>query len=496
MPDDQKAVRPLGPATPGRNSPPPLILVAILLVVGGLLGWGIATLTGGGIATATPTTLLGEDSSPLGDATLEAEDRPTVTWTPAITVPQVPDGMEYAGATDPVEYEGSIYLVVRFSESDTGDTSNHLWTSADGNEWSSSPIELGQSVPVVELTTIADGLMVTGQDEEFFGLWRSVPGRSFGGSSWIPIPLEIPTDFEPVFHATAVNRSGGITSTVIGNLAIWREVIAPYVPEGIDLAHPDLTLSQGVLYPGDGSAFELFAEPPEVLTSRNTVWIRLVTTDGDEILQTRELQPGAYPVEDAPDLAFIPVALSWISNDGAEFLNVTGRNALPPGYFLPEPWEDGFISAKYELADAFATNEDVTLWRSGSGRAWERSDDQPPRECSPFFFARSNDTLLLTAEDRTRCAWNRAEGWTVLPDPCTSCYAIGGPAGFLAYPSSFDYDTALYSSDGHTWVDVAIPAPEPYPTLSILEERLLAFSVHQPRPTAPKRIEIWLGQIG
>ncbi len=84
----------------------------------------------------------------------------------------------------------------------------------------------------------------------------------------------------------------------------------------------------------------------------------------------------------------------------------------------------------------------------------------------------------------------------ILEDPCTSCYVVGGAAGFLGYPDSFECDSAVFSPDGIAWGDVSVPAPEPYPTLSILENRLLALSVNQPRATVPKHIDIWIGEIG
>ena len=495
MAEDQRAVRPLGGVELPRNSPPPLVLVGVLLLIGGLVGWAIASLTGDSIATAAPTTLATSDSSPLGDPDLDPEDRPAVSWTEATSVPPFPGGMDYAGSTDPVEFDGSIFVVMRFTSAESRTVRNELWSSQDGLVWESSTIDLGPAVSVVELTAISDGLIVTGEGAGTFGLWRSLPGRALGGESWSRLPIETPANFEPRFYSTAMNQRSGVATAVIGDIEIWREVIAPYVPTDIDVSDPSLNFLDGVLHPSDGQSVEVFAEPPEVLTTDDTIWIRLVTLDGEEVLQTYDLPPDAYPVEEAPDLSFIPIVFAWISEDGNSFLPVTTTNALPPGYFLAEAWMDGFIAAGYELADAFAPGEDVQLWQSDSGRAWQLSADQPPRECSPFFFATSRDHLLLTAEDRTRCVYD-GNDWIILQDPCTSCYAIGGPAGFLAYPSSFEYDTALFSIDGETWVDVRVPAPEPYPTLAILHYRLLAFSIHRPLPQAPTGMQIWIGDIG
>ncbi|MDJ0953658.1 MAG: hypothetical protein QNJ81_08260 [Acidimicrobiia bacterium] len=493
MSDDHQSVRPIGVEQPDGHHPPRLPLVIALLAIGGLIGWGIASLGGDSIATATTTTLAAE-SSPLGDASLAPGARPTVSWVAADSLPAVPENLDFAGATDPVELNGSIYLVVSYSSGTSPAIRNELWSSADGSEWVSTPIELDENVAVVDITAIPEGLLLAGSGDSVFGLWRSVPGRSLGGSSWVRIPTETPPGFTAEFHSTAVNRGNEIVTTVIGDLAIWREVIAPYLPDEIDLADPGVRFSSGVVYTSDGQTIEPFREPPEVLTVDGTVWIRLVARDGNEILQTRELPPGAYPVETSPDLSFVPVAMSWRSEDGVDFLPVTGRNALPNGYFLPEAWEGDFVAASYQLRDAFAANEEVTLWRTSSGRAWQRSDDQPPRECSPYFFAVSRSRLLLVGPDGIRCIWAEDE-WTVLAEPGVVAFVVGGPAGFLGYPDVFEFGTAVFSRDGVTWSDVDIPANEPSPSLSILSDRLFALSVAPQRPSVPQRIEIWLGTI-
>ena len=491
MSDDQLPVRPLGIEESEQHHPPRLTLVLVLLAVGGLIGWGVASLGGDSIATATTTTL-DPDTSPLGDSSVEQQAGPVVSWVEAGSIPEFPAAMDYAGSTDPVEFGGSIYLVVRYSDGE--DIRNELWESSDGIEWASNAIELDADVSVVEIEAVTQGLLITGVGDGVFGLWRSVPGRSLGGSSWVRVPVAIPDGLEPEFYATAANQRNEVITTVIGNLAIWRDVIAPHVPENLNLDDARLRFENGILYLGEGSTLEPFLEPPDVLTVDGNVWIRLVTPNGKETLQTIELPAGAYPIETAPDLSFIPVALSWRSEDGIDFEPVTGRNALPDGYFLPEAWGGGFITAVYELPSAFAPNEDVSLWRTESGIAWQPTDDQPPRECARFFFAVSRSRLVLTGEDGTRCVWDNDE-WSIVSDSSLVSFVVGGPAGFLGYPAVSEVDTASFSRDGRSWSEVGIPASGADPSLSILNDRLLALLVTHPRPNVPGRIEIWLGEI-
>lgn len=492
MPDDPPSVRPLDSFEKGPHHAPPRLVVAVgLLVAGALIGWTIASLGGDSIATASSTTRPPEEASSLGLAS--SDSGPTVSWQAATSVP-VTTGLQYAGSTDPVDYGGSVYVVVRFS--DSGDIiRNQLWSTEDGLEWSGVEINLGAPVTVVELTAIDNGLLITALDDDGIGVWRSIPGRALGGESWNRVPIEVPPGFQAAFHRTAVNQRGEIVTTIVGSLDLWREVIAPYVPEDVDLSDPELIFFEGSLFvSGDETPLQLFSELPEVLTTRDTVWIRLVPADGQEVLLTRELPAGAYPIEPAPDLAFVSVALSWRSEDGIGFVPVTGRGALPSGYFLPEPWGDGFIAATYELVDSFAPDEDVRLWHSAAGRAWQLYDFQPPQECSPYYFATSRDRMLLTSESGERCLFSGDE-WTILDEPSEVAYVVGGPAGFIGYPRSFDYETAAYSSDGRSWVDVEIPGATPYPTLAILESRLFALSVDRRRPNQAAQIELWLGAV-
>ncbi len=272
-----------------------MIVSIAFLVIGGLIGWGVASLGGDAIVTASSTTTLPTDSSPLGDATLEPERIPTVAWTGATTVPSFPEGADYAGATDPVELDGAIYLAINFADRDSGTISNELWISADGADWSSTTIDLEESVRVTDLTAVHDGLLVAGTSDRGFGLWRSIAGRAIGEDSWSRIQLAMPADLVAGIHSTTVNDDGEIITTIIGNIDIWRDVIAPYVPSSVALNDPTTRLAEGVLYTRDQTEIALFAEPPQVLMTDDTVWIRLLTPDGEETLLTRELPPGVYP---------------------------------------------------------------------------------------------------------------------------------------------------------------------------------------------------------
>ncbi len=494
MSEDVQPVRPIDVAEREYRSPPPLVLVVALLAIGGLIGWGAASLGGDGIATASPTSDPG-NVSPLGDASLQPGARPTISWVQATTVPAIPSQLEYAGATNVAETNGMLYMVVRYADPTTMAISNELWSSPNGAEWSSDVVDVGVPVSITELTAVGDGLVLTGQSDSVFGLWRSIPDRAIDGTSWSRVTLDLPVDFSPEYHKTAVNRQGEVVTAVIGNVDVWREIVKPYVPDEIDLADPRVYFIDGQLYAAPNPPLQLFAEPPEVVTTDDAVWIRLVTLEGEEVLQTLPLPDGAFPVGQDSDLANIQIALSWRSDNAIDFLPVTGRNALPAGYFLPDAWQDGFIGAAYELEGSFASSEVVELWSTESGVAWQIASNQPPRECSPFFLAVNRDKLLLTAEDGTRCVGAIDQEWTILAETSTVSYAVGGGAGFIGYPNSFDYETASFSRDGLTWVDVAIPAAEPYPTLALLEERLFAMSVNCCDPNLGKHIDVWIGEI-
>lgn len=506
MPDDP-TVRPLQdePPQPRHHAPPRLAVGAAFLAIGGLLGWAAASIGGGETTTvdaseaqpgATATTIVPRDPRPS----------PTVTWHEASSVLAMPVGLEYNGSSGVVELGGELFFAINFRNPDTGAEHGEIWQSVDGLEWTSEEIDVGVPVVGLELTALGDTLLLAGSSGNDVGLWRSIPGRSIGGSSWTEVELDVPAELDQTFLATAVNNRAETMIVLIGELDIWREIVEPYVPATVDLADPKYILREdGVLFETwteEGQDFAevipLFLERPEVVTTGGNVWIRFVTEDGgegEEVLRTVPLPETAYPAEVNPSLASIPIVMAWVSSDGDTFLPVIGRNALPDGFFLPEPWGDSFVTAVYELEDSFAGNEQVRLWTSGSGRAWQESPDQPPAECSPFFIAVSANSIHLTGQDRTQCVRTLESGWEVLTEPSTAAYVVGGVGGFVGYPDEFEYDTATFSRDGINWTEIEIPGTEPYPTLEVLRDRLVAISVNRPRPNQPTQIDIWQGTI-
>jgi hypothetical protein len=488
MTDDTTKVRPIsedGLAT--HTAPPRPGLFVVIMAIGALLGWGLSAL--GSVAP----TVVGEDLASERALTADADEIAMVTWLAATDVPEFPSGYEYAGATNPVELDGNIYLAVQFHDQRTGVIRSELWSSPDGLSWSSDPIELGDSVSIIEVAATSDGLILSGTGDDGFVMWRS--GHPVDGTSWLPIDVAVPGDIDIDYHAIVVNEMGEVASVVMGEIPIWRDVIAPLVSEGVDAYDPYLTLSEDSMsILNGGSSVELFQEAPEVLTTGDSIWVRLTTVEGEELMRSYNVPAGSHPVEAAPDLRHIRVVMAWSSIDGIDFLPVLERNQLPDGYFTPQAWDDGFIAASYELEDGYAAFESVRLWQTRSGRAWQPVRSQPPSACTRFSIAVSGSRVLLTDEDGTRCLGTSEGNWEVLEESCKLCYTVGGPAGFIGYPKGFDYNTAMFSSDGENWSDVPIPATEPYPTMIPLEDRILLFSVTQP-PAGTKHMDIWIGEV-
>ncbi len=495
-----RAARRVGPVnrhTGEPPRPPQLAIAAVLLAIGGMLGWGAASL--GEPATSNSTSAVNQSDSSQDDGfTATPASISTVTWTEAATVPPVPVGMEYAGFSAAVEIGDTIYLVVNYFNQPTAHTSSELWSSSDGLTWKADKLELGDDTATVELAAFGNSLLLTATTEAGIGLWRSVSNRALDGTSWTRIPMTIPSELSTGSWATVVNQDNEIVTMMIGNFEISESVLQPYLPVGTELDDPRFEY-QGTefLYGLEGNdTIQILAEPPEVFVGNGNAWIRLLTLDGEEVLQTIPLPEGGYPLDATPSLASIPVALMWRSEDGTSFLPVTGRNALPQGRFLPQPWGNGFVAAVYQRPDSSATNENVTMWTSHSGRAWQPEWLQPPRQCSPFFFAASGERIHLTGDDGAQCVRDLDGEWIILDQPSTVASVVGGGAGFIGYPDSFEYDKALFSPDGVFWGDVTIPASQPYPTLLILQDRLLALSVNQPGPGIATRIDVWIGDIG
>lgn len=480
------------------QSPPtehklPRSTVAIALVaIGGLLGWLAASLGGGeGASPVTP--------EPTTDTIVPRATRPpaTVNWVQATAVPAAPLGMEYAGTSAVAELNGRMHMIVNFHDPSEDRRLSQLWRSDDGLVWDSVLLEVGDDSVAYELTTVANTLLMTGQAGSDFALWQSVPGRSVGGSSWNRVELDVPDNLEHSFVTTAANTRNEIVTVVVGDLEIWPEVIEPHLPENIDLDDPAISY-QGdqFLYLMDGREdIRLFAQPPELVVAGDNIWVRLILANGDELLQTVDLPPGTYPVSLQPTLAPVEVAMAWFSTDANDFLPVIGRNALPLGYFIPEPWGDRFIAAAYEPIDFVTTNEPAEFWLSGSGRAWQPATQQPPPECAPFYFAISGSRIHVTSDDGVQCVRDIGTPWEILDEPSQNSYVVGGLAGFLGYPDSFESDPAFFSRDGIVWAEIEMPAVESYPSFSVLDDRLLAIAANRPGANQPTQLDIWVGEI-
>lgn len=496
--DQNPSVRPLDSGPTGRPNrrearPPQLVLVVMLLATGGLIGWLVGS-TGGGDTIASPVADSGEVE--LAPLTLVGETSVDVEWVQATALPAAPSGMEYAGVSNAVEVAGTIYVVVNWWDPNTDEQIGYLWISADGREWRAEPINVGQPVAAYDIEAVGDGLLLAGRSGGTESLWRSVPDRAISGSSWTEVPLGIPETVHRDMFGTAVTTDGDILVTMLGYLDIVSELIGPYLPAGVDLDDERYSYDGGqFIYtslPPD--RIQIFGEHPEVVVAGDNVWIRLVTLEGEEVLQTVPLPEAAHPVPFEPRLGSVPLNMAWVAPDGVEFVPVLGENALPGGFFLPEAWADGFVGSVYEWPGPFATDQDVTLWGSQSGQAWRPQDPQPPHECSPYRLVVGGDRILLTQEGGVRCVRDSGTEWAVITEPGESAYVVGGAAGFIGYPNAFEYDAALFSRDGLSWERIEIPGLEPYPTLSVLEERLMVLSVGRPRATGPLRIGIWLGE--
>lgn len=496
--DANQAVRPLD--EDGREPkhherrPPQLGLVILLLVAGGLVGWVVASL---GATDNTIQEVENSDVAGLGPTSLEPGPVAEVQWIRATVVPETPDGLEYSGVSAVAEVDGSLYVAVNWMDPDTHEVTGELWSSADGLEWQAEPIDIGIPVATYDLTATGNGLLLAARSPDTDSLWRSTPARAIGGSSWSEVPLEIPTTIVRDSFMTAATSDGDIMVIMVGHLDILDRVIEPYLPAGVSLDDENYTYNgdQFIYTQLPPSSIQIFGEHPEVVVAGDNVWIRLVTLEGEEILRTIPLPDGAYPTTtEQGSVLNVTLLMAWVSTDGVEFRQVLSKDALPEGLFNVEAWEEGFVGATHEPRRSSVGPHDVTLWESESGRSWSPQPQQPPGQCLPFHLAVSEGRILLTTPDGTQCVGDRGSEWAVLDEPSTATYVVGGPAGFIGYPDAFSYDAAMFSQDGLAWAKIEIPALEPYPSLSILEDRLLVVSVGRSRPNNPVRIGIWVGQ--
>lgn len=492
--DLAESVGPLDQPGPVPHRPPRLAVMAALLAIGGLLGWGAASWGASTAATNDDAPVSQSAASPLGISSRDATTATTVIWTEATMVPPIPSGLDYAGSSAAAELGDTVYIVINYT-GPTGELSSELWSSGDGVTWQTTPLLVGESAAPFELTVFGDSLLLTGTTETGLAVWISRPDRVIDGVSWNQVALAVPPSLSAQLYTTVVSDENEIVTMLLGEFNVYRSTIEPYLPEGTDLDDADTFYTGDEFVYSDAGAIQIFAEPPEIFIGNGNVWIRLVTLEGNEILQTIPLPEAAYPLASTPSLATIPIAMMWRSENGTEFLPVTSRSALPVGYFLPERWGNGFVAAVAERPDSSSPGDIFTLWGSNSGRAWQPEKLQPSSQCSPFFFATSGDRMLLVGEDGTQCVHDIGEQWNTLDEPSSVEYVVGGDAGFIGYPNDFEYDTALFSRDGLAWNEVDIPAPEPYPKLLMVGDRLLLLSVNRPRPDVPTQIDLWIGYV-
>ena len=502
-PEPQDNTLPLGQGhEPNRPGPPHFGIGAALLVIGALVGWGASSLGAGSTATTTTTSTAIEASAGSAIVPRDSRPPPTVAWTRATTVPTAPQGFEYAGTSNFIEFNGSIFTIVNFRNGVGDETTSQLWHSEDGKDWTAEEFDVGQSVTGLHITKSGNSLLVTAGSATGTVLLRSIPGRSIGGSSWSPASLPGAGVITPEFGATIVSDEGNFLVYSMGEMDIWRQAIEPLLPPGIDLDDPryvfreDGTLFLTATVDGVDSAevIPLLAESPEVVATEDFVWIRLVGIEGDEVLETFPLPDGVYPIGSDFSLTRIPLAQAWMSGDGNEFLEITGPDSLPEGLLLPQPWDGGFIAAAYGPEDS-AIDYQGLLLTSVTGRAWRVDDQQPPQECSASWLSVSGDRIHLSGEEGTQCVRDPGSEWEILPDRLAANLTVGGDAGFVAYADSFQYDAGRFSRDGISWIEIEIPGLAPYPTLSVLDDRIVAFSVDRPRPNRPVEIEIWVGDL-
>lgn len=491
-----ESVRPLGASrrTVRRIGPPRPGIILTFLAVGVLLGWLGASLGMDGPAPPAidqqdvPLTALSADA--------DAGEAIAVVWAEAAVVPDIQPGWELADHSGFAECGGRIYIAIRLRQSISGDETTELWSSEDGLLWASQPLRLGVSAEAPRLAASADSLLLTARTGAGDALWQGTPSAANDIVSWRTVQLRVPDGLRDDVLTTATTDDGDVTVVMIGDLDIWPEIIAPFLPESVAVSDAGYVYDgdEYLRGTGDRADIRLFAEPPEVVVADQRVWVRIVTLEGEEVLRAVPLPTGVYPMSDSPPITDIRLASAWTSTGGREFIPVTALDAMPNGYFRPQAWGDTFVAAAHQPDRSVGGNGGTVLWRSDSGRAWLPDPSQPPQECSPYVVAVSGESIYLTSEEGTQCRRDLDTEWIVLGRPCTVCYKVGGAAGFLGYPRSFEYDRGVVSRDGVAWSEIAVPTVEPYPTLAVLEDRFVSMSVCGEAADQPSRIRIWVGK--
>ncbi|MDX2467775.1 MAG: hypothetical protein QNL12_10710 [Acidimicrobiia bacterium] len=481
------SVRPIGACLrPDRESPPPrCAIVVALLGIGCLLGWLGGSIGTGPQQVASTAALTSISETPPNDSI-------AVDWEEAVTVPPIGPNWELADHSNPAELGGQIYMVMRLRQPSGGEDLLELWRSGDGLRWVSQPLDLAVPVRAPRLTAAADTLLLSASNGQNDELWRSSPHPGSDAVMWHSVPLRVPEGISGQSLTAAATSEGEASAVMVGDLDIWQDILTPFLPDGINLEDGQWRYEgDEFLYATDDCAdIRLFAEHPEVVVADDRVWVRLVTLDGEEVLQTVPLPPETHPITESPLLTEIQLFAAWVLSDDGALQAVPGRNMPPAGQFQPTTWGNGFVAAVHQLDRMTGTSESA-LWRSDTGQVWLPDPVPPPAECAPFVVATSGDNLHLTSAAGTQCRRDFDSDWVVLEQPCAVCYKLGGTAGFLGYPKNFEYDKGMLSRDGISWSAITVPGSEAYPTLAVLENRLVAVSVCK----QPSQVRIWLGTI-
>lgn len=505
MPAEQpsRMVRPIPdyPTPDGRHRTPRVAVAAALLTVGALAGW----LAGSAVDTASPSAT----TQPVaGGLPITTEPPAVISWREAGSIPALPDGFSLSGGYDAAELDGEIYLAVNLSN-ESGVARSMLWRSADGVTWDDTGLDLGEPAAISRLLAYEEGLLLVGAKASEAGapepaaaptVWRSLPGRTIDADSWVEITLGS-SGMTPYSVTAAVNDSGNVAVAAEGTIDLTAAVIDPLLPPGFSAADSDvyLTGTAVVVDPdttdGQSDVIAQFADFPALTVVGDRAWSRVVGLDGEETMATHPLPAAGHYRQGVQNSLYVDTVMVWRSTDGTEFRQV-GTTLIPDGFFLAERWQDRFVAAAYERQDSFAQNETVTIWESRRGTAWHPLDEQPPAQCSPFFFAASGSRLLALSETGPICIRNGAADWVTLEvDRPPAGNLVGGDAGFALIPFDSQISPPQFSPDGINWVDIELPEDSLHPQVVVLPDRLLMTTVYVD-PFAPPEPRIWIGELG
>ena len=488
------AVKPLLDAPPQsrERGVPRLFILAVVLVAGITAGWLFA-------ARGVPVTTDSEQAMPdtPAVASLPADHvgaaAVTIEWREATAVPPVPPGWELHDHSDVAEALGTTHMIIQLRSPTSSEVVSEIWSSDDGLTWGSRSLDLDTAIADPRLAATDGGLLLIGSTAHGDALWRA-DALGSGDLSWSRIPLRVPNGLRNQVLSAAVADDGDVVVSLVGEWDLWREVLPPFLPEGLSLDDEVLVYSgDEFLRRADGTVeLRLFAEPPEVLIVDDTAWVRMITPRGDEIMKAVSLPRGCRACSESPQLTDVQVFAVWASSRDGSLMPVEGDDVLPSGCFRPAAWGDGFVAAPRQNERSAGA---AALWTSETGGEWVPDPIQPPDSCSPVSLAVSGDTIHLTAADGTQCCRGADLTWLVRDEPRGSCYLTAGGAGILAYPVDFRYDRALLSCDGLHWSEIQIPGTQPYPMLAVLDDGLLALAVHDD-PDSSSQIRIWRGTPG